>query len=77
MRRTLHYFLAAIEEVLELPPDPGYVEYLAAKLKPLPVSRPHLSASANTSTTPTSRNAKPPPRCAGQGHSVRARGIWQ
>ena len=32
--RTLHYFLPAIEEVLELPPDPGYVEYLAAKLKP-------------------------------------------
>jgi hypothetical protein len=23
-----------IEEVLELPPEPGYVEYLAAKLKP-------------------------------------------
>jgi hypothetical protein len=32
--RTLHYFLPAIEEVLELPPDTGYVEYLAAKLKP-------------------------------------------
>ena len=32
--RTLHYFLPAIEEVLELPPDPGYVEYLAAKLSP-------------------------------------------
>ena len=32
--RTLHYFLPAIEEVLQHPPDPGYVEYLAAKLKP-------------------------------------------
>ena len=32
--RTLHYFLPAIEEVLELPPDPGYVDYLAAKLMP-------------------------------------------
>jgi hypothetical protein len=32
--RTLHYFLPAIEEVLELPPDPDYVDYLAAKLKP-------------------------------------------
>jgi hypothetical protein len=32
--RTLHYFLPAIEEVLALPPEPGYVEYLAAKLKP-------------------------------------------
>lgn len=33
--RTLLYFLPAIEEVLEQPPDPGYVEYLAARLKPL------------------------------------------
>ena len=32
--RTLHYFLPAIEEVLEQPPDPGYVEHLAALLKP-------------------------------------------
>jgi hypothetical protein len=32
--RTLHYFLPAIDEVLALPPEPGYVEYLAAKLKP-------------------------------------------
>ena len=31
--RTLHYFLSTIEEVLEQPPEPGYVEYLAAKLK--------------------------------------------
>lgn len=32
--RTLHYFLPVIEEVLALTPDPGYVDYLAAKLKP-------------------------------------------
>jgi len=32
--RTLHYFLPAIEEVLEQPPDPEYLNYLAAKLKP-------------------------------------------
>ena len=32
--RTLHYFLPVIEEVLHSPPDPGYVDYLAAKLKP-------------------------------------------
>ena len=32
--RTLHYFLPAIDEVLDQPPDPAYVEYLAAKLKP-------------------------------------------
>jgi hypothetical protein len=32
--RTLHYFLPVVEEVLHSPPDPGYVEYLAGKLKP-------------------------------------------
>lgn len=32
--RTLHYFLPAIEEVLDMPPDPGYIDYLAAKLRP-------------------------------------------
>jgi hypothetical protein len=32
--RTLNYFIPAIEEVLEQPPLPGYLEYLAAKLKP-------------------------------------------
>jgi hypothetical protein len=31
--RTLHYFLPAIEEVLQQPPDPGYVEYLDARLR--------------------------------------------
>jgi len=32
--RTLYYFLPAIDEVLDTPPDPGYVQYLAAKLRP-------------------------------------------
>jgi len=32
--RTLHYFLPAIDEVLHHPLDPGYVDYLADKLKP-------------------------------------------
>jgi hypothetical protein len=32
--RTLNYFLPVIEEVLHNPPDPGYIEYLTAKLKP-------------------------------------------
>ena len=32
--RTLHYFLPVIEEVLHIPPDPGYAEYLAGKLTP-------------------------------------------
>jgi hypothetical protein len=32
--RTLYYFLPAIEEVVDQPPDPGYVDYLAGKLQP-------------------------------------------
>jgi hypothetical protein len=32
--RTLHYFLPVIEEVLEQPLEPGYVEYLDARLRP-------------------------------------------
>lgn len=31
--RTLHYFLPAIDEVLEHPQDPDYLAYLAAKLQ--------------------------------------------
>jgi hypothetical protein len=33
--RTLHYFLPALDEVLHIPPEPGYVDYIDAKLKPL------------------------------------------
>src|SRR5688572_15632570 len=32
--RTLHYFVAALEEILELPPDVGYVDHLERKLRP-------------------------------------------
>jgi hypothetical protein len=42
--RTLHYFLPALEEVLMLPPQPGYVEYLAAKLQPLVAEKNRLPA---------------------------------
>jgi hypothetical protein len=31
--RTLHYFVPVIEEVLDAPLDPGYVQYLTAKLR--------------------------------------------
>jgi hypothetical protein len=31
----LHYFLPVIGEVQQLPPDPAYIDYLAAKLQPL------------------------------------------
>jgi hypothetical protein len=33
--RTLHFFQGAIDEVVETQPDPAYVRYLAAKIKPL------------------------------------------
>ena len=33
--RTLHYFLPVIEEVAATPPEGDYVDYLAAKLRPL------------------------------------------
>jgi hypothetical protein len=33
--RTLLFFQGAIDEVLQLGLDPGYVHYLAAKIKPL------------------------------------------
>jgi len=33
--RTLFYFLPALDEILHNAPEPGYVDYLAAKLKPL------------------------------------------
>jgi hypothetical protein len=33
--RTLYYFVPIIDEVLHCPPEPGYVDYLARKLRPL------------------------------------------
>ena len=33
--RTLFYFLPALEEVRQMPPEIGYLEYLKAKLRPL------------------------------------------
>jgi hypothetical protein len=42
--RTLHYFLPALEEVLTTPPDPEYVDYLAAKVKPLVAEKNRLLA---------------------------------
>jgi hypothetical protein len=48
--RTLHYFLPAVEEVLELPPDPAYLEYLAEKLRPHVAEKERLLARALTSS---------------------------
>lgn len=50
--RTLHYFLPVVEEVLELPPDPGYLQYLAAKLQPLVAEKDRLRAAGDTSSRP-------------------------
>jgi len=52
--RTLHYFLPALEEVLTLPPEPGYVEYLAAKLQPLLIEKTRLLAP-EAANPPSSR----------------------
>ena len=48
--RTLHYFLPVVEEVLHSPPDPGYVDYLAGKLKPFAQGK--ASSLALASSTP-------------------------
>ena len=32
--RTLYYFLPAIDEAFSALPEPGYIQYLAAKLRP-------------------------------------------
>jgi hypothetical protein len=40
--RTLFYFVPAIDEVLDSPPDPGYVRYLAAKLQALVAEKDRL-----------------------------------
>lgn len=52
--RTLYYFLPAIDEVLALPPDPGYVEYLAGKLQPLIAEKDRLLAAEPTRPRPRS-----------------------
>ena len=51
--RTLYYFVPAIDETLALSPDPGYVEYIAAKLRPLVAEKERLLASSATNRRPT------------------------
>ena len=46
--RTLYYFVPAIDEILALSPDSGYVEYLAAKLRPFVAQKERLRASSAT-----------------------------
>jgi hypothetical protein len=44
--RTLYYFLPSIDEVLETPPEPDYVRYLAARLRPYVTDKERLLATA-------------------------------
>jgi hypothetical protein len=44
--RTLYYFLPAIDEVLAIPPEPDYVQYLAAKLRPFVADKEQLLVAA-------------------------------
>jgi hypothetical protein len=45
--RTLYYFLPAIDEVIETSPDPDYVQYLAAKLRPSVAEKDRLLHTVN------------------------------
>jgi hypothetical protein len=33
--RAVHYFMPVVEELLEFPCDPGYVQYLERQMRPL------------------------------------------
>ncbi|MCP4594559.1 MAG: hypothetical protein GY842_27830 [bacterium] len=46
--RTLYYFLPALDEVTENPPETAYVEYLAAKLRPFVAQKEAQIASSIT-----------------------------
>ena len=46
--RTLRFFQGAIDEVVQTQPDPAYIDYLAAKIKPL-VAKKELALRAATS----------------------------
>jgi hypothetical protein len=63
--RSLHYFLPVVEEVLELPPDPGYLQYLAGKLQPLVAQKNQRLTAGSTSSHPrrqTRQNSALPDR---------------
>lgn len=56
--RTLSYFLPAIDEVLTLSPERGYVDYLAAKLQSLIAKKERLLAAEPTSPRPRGRQTR-------------------
>jgi len=47
----LHYFLPVIDEVQQLPPDPGYLDYLATKLQPFMKQTPGPASTAGQKTS--------------------------
>jgi len=47
--RTLYYFVPVIDEVLDTSPDPGYVQYLAGKLRSLVAEKERLLTAATPS----------------------------
>jgi len=49
--RTLRFFQAAIDEVLQTQPDPAYVHYLAAKIRPLVAEKDTALRSARDHTS--------------------------
>lgn len=49
--RTLNYFAPAIDEVLDISPDPDYVQYLAGKLRPFVAEKEALLAEATSNCT--------------------------
>ena len=46
--RALHFFVPVVEELLETPCDPGYVEYLEQRLWPLAAEKGAASTRAAT-----------------------------
>ena len=50
--RTLHYFVPAIDEVLDSSPDPDYVHYLAQKLGPFVAEKERRLATTTPSRLP-------------------------
>lgn len=50
--RAVHYFLPAVEELLEFPCDPGYVRYLEHKLRPLAAAKVAVTAGSRAGPSP-------------------------
>ena len=53
--RTLYYFLPAIDEVLDISPEPEYIQYLAARLQPFVAEKERLLTSADPHRAPQTR----------------------